>query len=90
MLSCVELHPTSKGEYRPALHNQGREEERKAQQRSYSWNIQRLIISPPPQVAELLTSQHKRENNETSSLVMESGRDDGHVFILFVSLDLKV
>ncbi len=28
-----------------------REEERKAQQRSYSWNIQRLIISPPPQVA---------------------------------------
>lgn len=82
-LSCVELHPTSKGEYRPALHNQA--ERRRAKSSAEKLQQEHIAFDnlSPPLVAELLTSEPKRENDGTLSLVMESGSDYGHVFILF-------
>ncbi len=67
-----------------------REEERKAQQRSYSWNIQRLIISPPPQVAELLIYQHIRQNIRDIKPCRGVWPWWWPCLCCFVSLDLKV
>jgi len=82
-LSCVKLHPTSKGEYRPALHNQAERRRAKISAVKLQQEHTALDNLSLTLVAELLTFKPKREYDGTSSLIMESGRDYDNVFILF-------